>query len=140
MLLRIKLTDADREKYKLPEWVDIDMDNPPLSDIKRLKLGVEMEWADLRNGVIAGSDYANGAAMWIAVRRAGIDVSWDDFDVDVRGHKAEAEVADDPNSSAPDGAKPTSTPSPRSSRASTASTRGRSSSSRARSSTPTPKK
>lgn len=132
MLLRIKLSDADREKYGLGEVLELDLTRLPLLDIKRLKLEVGMERVEFHNAVVAGSDYALGVAMWLAVRRIK-DVAWADFEVDVRGGTAEA-VADDPNSSAPDGAKPTSTPSRRTSSGSTASSPGKSPASRTRSS------
>lgn len=139
MLLKIKLSDQDREKYKLPEWVELDVDNPPFSDVKRLKLDVGMSWVDLRNGLLAQDLYAAGVAMWIAIRRAGADVPFDEFDIDVNGVVAVTKDDDDPNSSGPDGDGPTSTSSRRSSRASTASTRGTSKGSRPRSSTRTSK-
>lgn len=144
MLLRIKLTDADREKYGLPETVELDLERPRLLDVRRLKLNVfvptgdgrrrGMEWAELRNGVLSGSEFSNGAALWIAARRAGAEVAWEEFDIDVNGIDVDAAEGEDPNSSAPDGAKPKSTRSPRTSRASTASARGKSSSSPRRSS------
>ena len=132
MRLRIKLSDADRKKYGLDEWLDLDLGRAMLSDIKRVKLEVGMEWVEFHNAVVRGSDYALGAATWLAVRRTN-DVAWDDVEVDVRGCQFEA-VADDPNSLAPGGAKTSLTKSPRSSRASTASTRGTSRGSRGRSS------
>jgi len=139
-LVRIKLADSDRARYEgLPEWLEFDLYAPMLSQVKLLKQQVGLRWDELVNRSNAYDMEALGAVYWLAVRAAGHDVTWDDFEVSLGGVDTE-EVADDPNSSAPDGAKPTSTPSPRPSRASTASTRGRSSSSRARSSTPTSKK
>ena len=67
MLLRMKPTDADREKYGLPESVEMDIDRPMLSDVKRLKVDVGMSWTDLRNSLLSQDLFAAGVAMWIAV-------------------------------------------------------------------------
>jgi hypothetical protein len=110
MLLKIKLAEPDRARYSLPEWIDLDIDRPMLSDVKCLKLEVGLSWLDMRNGVLAGDLYSCGAAFFVAARRAGMSVSWDEFDVDVNAVLATEVVPDDPNSSAPDGAPKTSTP------------------------------
>lgn len=132
MLLRIKLSDTSRETYGVPEWLELDLGRAMTSDLRRLKAEVGMEWVEFHNAVVRSSDHALGVAAWLAARRTS-NVAWIDFDIDVRAAQFES-VADDPNSSAPDGAKTSSTKSPRSSRASTASTRGTSKSSRGRSS------
>lgn len=121
----MKLGETDREKYGQGEVLELDLARGMLSDIKRLKVEVGLEWVEFHN-LVAGrrSDYALGVALWLVVRRTN-EVAWVDFDVAVRDCTAEV-VADDPNSSAPDGAKPTSTRPRRTSRASTASSRGRS--------------
>lgn len=134
----MKPTDADREKYGLPESVEMDIDRPMLSDVKRLKVDVGMSWTDLRNSLLSQDLFAAGVAMWIAVRRSGVDVPWSDFDTDITSTIAEI-PDDDPNSSAPDGAKTRSMSSRRRSAASTASTRGTSKGSPRRSSPRTSK-
>ena len=134
-LVRIKLADSDRARYEgLPEWLEFDLFRPMLSQVRLLKEQTGMTWAELQERAVADELEALGAVFWLAVRRAGHDVSWVDFDADLGGVEWGGEDDNDPNSSAPDGAKPTSTRSRRASSATTASSRGKSPDSRAPSS------
>lgn len=132
-LVRIRLADSDRERYDLPEWLEFDLFRPMLSEVKLLKQQTGLTWTQLQQLSNAYDYEGLGLVLWLAVRRAGHAIEWADFDADLAGADTE-EVDDDPNSSAPDGAKTSSTKSPRTSRASTGSSRGKSSGSPSRSS------
>lgn len=133
MAVRIKLVESDQARYDVPEWLDFDAQRPMLSQVRLLKEQAGMSWADMRASIADGGLEAIAATLWLAVRGAGSDVTWADFDVDIAGADIE-KVDDDPNSLALDGAKPISTPSAPTSSATTASSPGKSPASRARSS------
>jgi hypothetical protein len=104
-MLRIKFADADRQRYGLPERVEYDITRPTLAEIRKLKAQVDWGWQALDEGVDSDDldvKLASRAVLWwLAINRI-IEVSWDDFDVDILG--VELEEVDDPNPSAPTGA------------------------------------
>ena len=105
-MIRIRLTEDDRVKLELPEWVEFDPDRPKLSEIRRLKAEVEWElsklWERLNHADVDERIAGRSVLVWLAVNRVR-SVKWDEFDFDVLGAEIE-EVGDDPNLSAPDGA------------------------------------
>lgn len=98
MLIRYRLADADREKYEIPEWVEFDVKDPLLSEIRAIKQAGFKGWADLERNLF-GDDVddqlaASAVVIWLAVRRHR-PVGWDEFDFSLL--KVATEVVSDPN-------------------------------------------
>jgi hypothetical protein len=95
-MIRIRLGDADRERIGCPEWLEYDPAAATLAEHRKLRqvgfsiqtLGERLQEQDLD---------AVAALVWLALVRAGADVSFEDLDFAL----AELEMrADDPNQSA----------------------------------------
>lgn len=103
--MRIKLADADRERYDLPEWIEFDTSRPRLSDIRALAQAGMKGWNELQ-GKLGSDDFDDRVAghavvCWLAVRRH-TDVSWDAFDIYLLDTEVQPDA--DPNPPAPSGA------------------------------------
>lgn len=102
--MRIRLTDDDRGRLGVPEWLDFDTLRPHLGDLRKLKEALGWTWTAFEAGLNSDdvdTRLAHRAVLWwLAVNRHA-DVPWDDFDVDILGVDVEET---DPNSSAPSGA------------------------------------
>lgn len=109
-MLRIQFAAEDRQRYNLPEQVEIDVDRPRLSEIRRLK--AEVDWPlsrlseGLRSADLDEQVAARAVLWWLAINRH-TPVSWEEFECDPLG--AQWEQDEDPNRSAPDGASIVST-------------------------------
>lgn len=104
-MLRIKLADKDRADLGVPEWVDFDGSVLRLKEVASLaQIPLKAsEFEAFNNSEDPDEKLAGlGALIWLAVRRAGVEVSWADFDVDMVA--VETELVADPNPSAPTGA------------------------------------
>lgn len=104
--LRLKLTPEDAERLGVAE-LEYDPSRPRFTEVRELRNQVGMNLPEF--GELAKDpneqDYVLGVVVWLALIRAGNKVPFADFDIDVRGLVVERdEVAEDPNSSAPDGA------------------------------------
>lgn len=111
MLLRFTLTEADAKRYDVT-FLDFDLGNPRIKEIRELGRQCGLTWNELQDRLPATESdgqapdidlEAAGIVMWLAALRAGVDVAWNDFDLDLYGTKVER-ADDDPNLSAPDGA------------------------------------
>jgi hypothetical protein len=121
MMYRLKLPDADRQRYRVPEWITYDPGRPSLGEMRRLKAETGLGWTELQEMLwgrtVDGGERATpsvddrvaalGILCWLAVcRTADKPFGWDDFEVsDMYG--VDVEWVDDPNRSAPDGASAT---------------------------------
>ena len=90
--MRIRLCDVDREKFGCDEWLDLDPLDITVADIEELcgRFGFDPhDWPEPFFGALtldqAGDPGARPkpppwqqwAAVWMALRQAGLDVSWD---------------------------------------------------------------
>lgn len=103
--VRIKLTEEDRERLGAPEVITYDVERPRLSDVRELHRQCGLLWLEFAQKLDKNDLEAAGMFLWLAVRRAGVKVDWEEFDIDMTGFEVEAEEESPKNSSAPDGAK-----------------------------------
>lgn len=104
--LRIRFTDEDAERLGVTE-LEYDPARPRFPEIRELKNQAGMNLVQFGElcADVQWDDYVRGVVAWLALIRHGITVPFEDFDVDVRGLVIDRdEAAEDPNSSAPDGA------------------------------------
>lgn len=102
-MLRIKLNPEDRERLGAPEAMEYNPFTPRLKEVRELKRQCGMTVAQFHRA-LADYDYeAAGIVAWLALMRHGVNVPWEDFDIDFVGMGVE-EVTEDPNPSAPTGA------------------------------------
>jgi hypothetical protein len=95
--VKIRLTDADRELYGGPEWIEWDPDRLTVAEAEVLQehLGVDFNayrgtW--LREAGVAAIKWA----AWVGLRRAGVTVAWEVFDPDVIGFQIQADPEPEP--------------------------------------------
>lgn len=105
-MIRIKFSQADRERMGLPEVVEYELERPRLKELRDLKAQVGKTWVELQAELGDKDDWATrllaaGVVYWLACRRAGVKVPWDEFDLDLDDVEVER---DDPNPPAPTGA------------------------------------
>lgn len=103
MLARIALGAEDREAVGAPESMEYDPRNPRLREIRELKRQCGMTFQQLADALDDGDLEAAGVVVWLALLRHGIQVRWDDLDLDFQAMRIEP-VEPDPNPSAPTGA------------------------------------
>lgn len=104
--LRLKLTAEDAERLGVTE-LEYDAARPRFSEIRELKRQAGLNLTEFGQlcQELDEQDYVRGVIVWLALIRAGKPIPFEAFDVDVRGLVIESdEAAEDPNSSAPDGA------------------------------------
>jgi hypothetical protein len=90
--MQIRLCDADRERYGCDEWLELDVYDVTVADLGELsqRFGFDpMDWPEPFFGSItldqAGDPdaqpkppwWAAHAAVWMTLRQAGCDVSWE---------------------------------------------------------------
>lgn len=107
-MLRFILTEPDAKRYGV-EAFDYDPTNPRLKEIRELGRQCGLTWNQLQDRLPSGPKdkrpydlEAGGIIMWLAAIRSGVNVTWDDFDIDLYG--TGVEQVDDPNPPAPTGA------------------------------------
>lgn len=88
--MKIRLTDADRELYGGPEWLEWDAGRFTVSEAEAFQEHIR----DEQGNPIAPQKYQQWLqqnkssitvikwAMWLGIRRAGVAVGWDAFDPD----------------------------------------------------------
>lgn len=79
-MLQLRMSDADRDRYGGPEWLDYDaavLDDTPCDELAKI---------EAQTGVVLyeAVQEPNAAAalrvwLWLALSRAGVDVAWPDF-------------------------------------------------------------
>lgn len=119
-MLRIRLTDEDRGRLDVPEWIEFELGLPRLSDIRRLEGAVGWKWTQFEEGLNStdvDTRLAHRAVLWWLAVNRHTPVTWEDFDIDIVG--VDVEELPDPNLPAPNGASTDSTPTGPSSRGST---------------------
>lgn len=104
MAIKFRLPEDVREKYALPEWVDYDPNSLMMSEAIHLEdtLGIDPTELGERLSPPEGKRRDMRAwkyVIWLAVKRAGVDVAYDDFDLNllalrVTSDEAEAEAAE----------------------------------------------
>jgi hypothetical protein len=88
--LRLRLTDADRARYGGDEWLDWDPDHLAYSEAVLLQELVGVTPAEyVRSWLGGGTADATKWALWLSLRRAGVEVDWDSFDPDIIGTRVE---------------------------------------------------
>ncbi len=103
--MELRLSDADRARYGGPEWLPWDQggrltvdEATHLQELVGVGYGAYRKW--LNSGVPAVIQWA----LWLSLRRVGVDASWDDLaDLDLLG----VGYRDTPE---PEGKDPGSTP------------------------------
>lgn len=109
--MQLRLSDADRARYGGPEWLDWDPDRLTYTEAVLLQERVPVDVTTyVRTWLGGGSPEATKWAFWLSLHRAGVDVDWDTFDLDIlgtRGQRAEPEGKDPgPESTPPTTSEP----------------------------------
>jgi hypothetical protein len=98
-VITIRLSEEDRKLLDAPEQMTVDPQRWRLADVRLLEqAGFTVE--TLADGLKSEQLFALAALCWVALRRHGVDVSWQDFDLDFGGVEVEVQG----EASAPDGA------------------------------------
>lgn len=96
-MITIKLGAADREALGAPEAMQIDPTRFRLAEVRALKREtghtVESLSQALQGGDVEGKVEATAAMVWLALRRAGVQVAYDDLDFDLAEMDLEVENA-----------------------------------------------
>lgn len=104
-MIRIRLGDQDRERYGVPEWIEYDPNRPTLAEVRAVREQTSFKgWVELEKNLDSADlddrFAAAGVIYWLAVRRAGVEVTWADFGLD-GFFDVRTERAEDPNQQAP---------------------------------------
>jgi hypothetical protein len=94
--LRVRLCDADRQRFGGPEWVTYDEDyymDLPASALMALEEEMGMSIGEAIRGAARQTAAGTKAALWLARRRAGLKEPFAEFDP--RVWRVEAEVVHD---------------------------------------------
>jgi hypothetical protein len=136
LTLRVQLTEADRERFSAPEWLDFDASKLMTDEAEVLEesFGIfAAEWIELfSNSQVKRPVKAIRAVIWLALTRAGLQVEpaavqFDLLGVRIELDEADAEVDQGKGESTPPAASAGSKPATASrSRRSSASGRGKS--------------
>ncbi len=103
---QLRLSDADRARYGGDEWLDWNPDRLTYAEAVLLQEHVGVDVATYANSWLGGgSPDATKWALWLSLRRAGVDVDWDTFDPDILGTRAQRPVE-------PEGKDPASSSTP----------------------------
>lgn len=114
MKIRLRLGDADRERYQCPEWIELDPLAVSMRDAVAMQAGADVDGVTVAfdspahwRKALSGSEGHEGSQLaatlvmvWMALRRAGVKVSLSelDFDSDSLGW----EMVPDPYDEQPD--------------------------------------
>jgi hypothetical protein len=93
MLIRIRLSDADRERLGCPEQIEVDPTHISYDEQIVLQKGVDIEGAvcsfdsaaEWRAALGKGEPFAEKVLIWVALRRAGLKLPLGGFDADRDG-------------------------------------------------------
>lgn len=87
--MRFRLTDEDREQLKCPEWIEFDEKKLRVKEIRSIQeiTGIEQDqWgAELERGHLD----LMVTFVWLALRRSGVEVPFEDVDFDIAGMQME---------------------------------------------------
>lgn len=90
--MKLRLTDADRARYGGDEWLDWDSSRLTVSEAEELETLLGIDVATYGNSWLrSGKPVAVRWALWLSLRRSGVDVAWDDFDPDLLGARAQSD-------------------------------------------------
>lgn len=87
--MKIRLTDADRERYGGPEWLDWDQDRLTVSEAEAFQDLIRDEngnpvpigrYGGPGGWIANGGPAATKWVLWLCLRRAGVTVDWAGFD------------------------------------------------------------
>lgn len=110
--MKLRLSDAERERYGCDEWLDLDLKAVTLAQAEDLYDATGMTVDDALKGVSEGKPARGGkpalgadgkpavevdhrawcALFWIAARAVGVEVEWVDFRRHYRYRQAAVEV------------------------------------------------
>jgi hypothetical protein len=84
--VKLRLADADRDRYGGDEWLEWDPDHLSYSEAVLLQQHCGVDVATyVQTWLGGGSADATKWALWLSLRRAGVEVDWDTFDPDLLG-------------------------------------------------------
>lgn len=91
MSLRIRLSDADRERLGCPEWIVFDASTVTIRQLAEVEQVTGMRPAAFQAGLTEATPSAEHlwVRVWLALRTAGVDVALADFDFAVGSCQAE---------------------------------------------------
>lgn len=79
-MVTIKLGEADRARLGAPEVMRHDQNRMRLAEVRALAAGTGFTAEELAAGLNAGRLDAVAALVWLCLRRAGVDVPFDELD------------------------------------------------------------
>lgn len=77
---RIRLSDADRERYGGPEWLDWDEEHLSVAEAEILQEQLGVAWTGYTSWLRESGVAAIKWCLWVCLRRAGVVVDWAAFD------------------------------------------------------------
>lgn len=96
-MITIKLCAADREALGAPEAMHVDPQRFRLAEVRALKretgYTVEALSQALQGGGLEDKVEATAAMVWLALRRHGVEVAYEDLDFDLAEMALEVEAA-----------------------------------------------
>lgn len=96
-MITIRLGAADREALGAPEAMTVNPQRFRLAEVRALKREtghtVESLSQAMQNGDADSKVEATAAMVWLALRRAGVEVAYDDLDFDLAEMELEVEAA-----------------------------------------------
>lgn len=106
--MKLRLTDGDRARYGGGEWLEWNPDRLTYTEAVLLqeRLGISVaEYA--KKWLAGGSADATRWALWLSLRRAGVEVDWDSFDPDILGTRVQRTVEPEGKDPGPSSTPPT---------------------------------
>ena len=89
MSTRIRLSDVDRERFGVPEWIMYDSDQLYLSEMEAFE---EHGLLDGDGNLKLDGYRGQRAVVWMALRRAGVHTDLLSFDFDIGGAQVVSEA------------------------------------------------
>lgn len=82
-MIRFKLSPEDRERLGAPEVIAFDETRLMLSEARAVQKASGYHPDDWFDGLKKGAPDAVAAVVWLALRRAGVEITYDDVDFDL---------------------------------------------------------
>lgn len=104
LLRRYSLSESDRARLGCPEWLEVDLEDLPIGDC----IDLESTGGDWSSVIDGGAKGVKGR-VWLALRRAGVDVPYSELTFNITGLRVER--VDQPDGAGDEGKDEPSEPS-----------------------------
>lgn len=85
--MKLRLTDEDRARYGGDEWLEWDSNRLAYDEAEQLQELLRVKFTAYPDFLGSGEAATIRWALWLSLRRAGVEVAWDGFKPELMGVK-----------------------------------------------------